>query len=67
MKVTDVGKNGIQEWLAGDAVVWLHSHLGLYCWSCSSRTCEHVQAAGAYERGEAQPGSDVRPLMKKEE
>ena len=32
-----------QEWQAFDAEVWMHGKR-LYCWACSSYTCEHVQA-----------------------
>lgn len=52
MKVIDLTKNGIREWQAGDAMVWMHEKHGLYCWACSSRTCEHVQAVGSHLREE---------------
>lgn len=49
MQVTEIGDIG-GEWQAGDAVVWMRPYLGLYCWACSSRTCEHVQAVWDYLR-----------------
>lgn len=73
MKVTDISSEcGGGEWQAGDAAVWMRRDYGLYCWSCSSRTCEHVHAvwnhlrSAVFSRTKA-IGNDMRPHVKKEE
>lgn len=66
VEVAGIGHVG-GEWLAGDAVVWMRGHRDLYCWSCSSRTCEHVHAVWDYLRNQAKPSGDAGPLVEKEE
>ena len=37
------------EWQVGMAVVWRRARDGrMYCWACSSETCEHVQSLWDY-------------------